>query len=130
MALDTQIKTQLQTYLQMLKEPVDLVASLDDSAGAKEMLALLEELAGMSDKINLSFDEHARKPSFSVKRGAAHKDAAQAEGRRRERDQPGDVPSQAQSQRRPHIAANAHFVLTVGIGDYHNSGWRGMAEPR
>jgi alkyl hydroperoxide reductase subunit F len=80
MALDTQIKTQLQTYLQMLKEPVDLVASLDDSAGAKEMLALLEELAGMSDKISLSFDEHARKPSFSVKRGAAHKDAAQAVG--------------------------------------------------
>ena len=68
MALDTQIKTQLQTYLQMLKEPVDMVASLDDSAGAKEMLALLEELAGMSDKISLSFDEHARKPSFSVKR--------------------------------------------------------------
>ena len=45
MALDTQIKTQLQTYLQMLKEPVDLVASLDDSAGAKEMLALLEEFS-------------------------------------------------------------------------------------
>jgi len=64
--------------LQMLKEPVDLVASLDDSAGAKEMLALLEELAGMSDKISLRFDEHARKPSFSVNRGAAHKDAAQA----------------------------------------------------
>ena len=39
MALDTQIKTQLQTYLQMLKEPVDLVASLDDSAGAKEFIA-------------------------------------------------------------------------------------------
>ena len=80
MALDTQIKTQLQTYLQMLKEPVELVASLDDSTGAKEMLALLEELAGLSDKISLSFDEHARKPSFSVQRGAMHKDAAQSVG--------------------------------------------------
>ena len=78
MALDTQIKTQLQSYLLLLKEPVDLVASLDDSAGAKEMLALLEELAGLSDKINLRFDQHARKPSFAVQRGATHKDAAQA----------------------------------------------------
>lgn len=80
MALEPNIKTQLQTYLQMLREPVELVASLDESAGAKEMLALLEEIASMSDKITLSRDDHARKPSFAVKRGAAHKDATKEVG--------------------------------------------------
>ncbi|MES1988835.1 MAG: alkyl hydroperoxide reductase subunit F, partial [Pseudomonadota bacterium] len=78
MALDSSIKTQLQTYLQMLREPIALVASLDDSDGAKEMKELLEEITSMSDKITLSFDDHPRKPSFSVNRGAHHKDAKQA----------------------------------------------------
>ena len=75
MALDTNIKTQLQSYLQLLKEPIELVASLNESVGAQEMLALLEEIASMSDKITLSRDDDARKPSFSVKRGVTHKDA-------------------------------------------------------
>ena len=76
MALDTNIKTQLQTYLEMLREPIVLAASLDDSAGAKEMSALLEEIAAMSDKITLTHEDDARKPSFAVKRAATHKDAA------------------------------------------------------
>lgn len=80
MALESNIKTQLQTYLQMLREPIVLAAALDDSAGAKEMLALLEEIAGMSDKITLTREEDARKPSFAVKRAAAHKDAAKEVG--------------------------------------------------
>jgi len=80
MALETNIKTQLQTYLQMLREPIELAVALDESAGAKEMLALLEEIAGMSDKITLTRDDNARKPSFAVKRGATHKDAAKEVG--------------------------------------------------
>lgn len=80
MALDTEIKTQLQTYLQMLREPIVLAASLDDSAGALEMSALLEEIASMSDKITLIHEEDARKPSFAVKRAATHKDAAKEVG--------------------------------------------------
>lgn len=80
MALDTTIKTQLQTYLQMLREPIELAASLDESAGAKEMLALLEEVASMSDKITLVREDNARKPSFAVKRAATHKDAAKDVG--------------------------------------------------
>ncbi|OIQ80517.1 NADH dehydrogenase [mine drainage metagenome] len=80
MALDTTIKTQLQTYLQMLREPIELAASLNESAGAKEMLALLEEVASMSDKITLVRDDNARKPSFAVKRAATHKDAAKDVG--------------------------------------------------
>lgn len=80
MALDSTIKTQLQTYLQMLREPVELAVSLDESAGAKEMLALLEEIASMSDKITLTRDDDARKPSFAVRRAATHKEAAKAVG--------------------------------------------------
>jgi alkyl hydroperoxide reductase subunit F len=80
MALDTEIKTQLQTYLQMLREPIVLSASLDESAGAKEMLALLEEIASMSDKITLTHEDDARKPSFAVKRADKHKDAANEVG--------------------------------------------------
>ena len=57
MALEPNIKTQLQTYLQMLREPIVLAASVDDSAGAKEMLELLEEIVSMSDKITLMQEE-------------------------------------------------------------------------
>ena len=80
MALDTEIKTQLQTYLQMLREPIVLAASLDDSVGAQEMSGLLEEIAAMSDKITLTREDDARKPSFAVRRAAAHKDAAREVG--------------------------------------------------
>ncbi len=80
MALDTTIKTQLQTYLQMLREPIELAVSLDSSAGAQEMLALLEEIASMSDKIALVHEEDARKPSFAVRRAATHTDAAKQVG--------------------------------------------------
>lgn len=80
MALDTTIKTQLETYLQMLREPIELVASLDGSAGAKEMQELLLEIASMSDKITLTQGDDARKPSFSVKRAANHIDASKSMG--------------------------------------------------
>jgi len=80
MALDTTIKTQLQTYLQMLREPIELAASIDNSAAAQEMLALLEEIASLSDKITLVREEDARKPSFAVRRAATHTDAAKPVG--------------------------------------------------
>jgi len=80
MALEAGIKTQLQTYLGMLREPIELVASLDDSAAAQEMRELLEEIASMSDKITLTNGDDARKPSFAVKRAVTHKNADQSVG--------------------------------------------------
>nr|WP_294839555.1 alkyl hydroperoxide reductase subunit F [uncultured Methylotenera sp.] len=80
MALETGIKTQLQTYLQMLREPIVLAASLDETPAAKEMQELLEEIAGMSDKITLTLEDDARKPSFAVKRAAGHTEAHKAVG--------------------------------------------------
>lgn len=80
MALETNIKTQLQTYLQMLREPIVLAASLDATPAAQEMRELLEEIASMSDKISLVMEDDARKPSFAVKRGASHAEANKAVG--------------------------------------------------
>ncbi|MDP3742742.1 MAG: alkyl hydroperoxide reductase subunit F [Methylotenera sp.] len=80
MALEPNIKIQLQTYLQMLREPIVLVASLDETPAAKEMHALLEEIASMSDKITLAMEDDARKPSFAVKRGVTHAEARKPVG--------------------------------------------------
>ncbi|MCW5652666.1 alkyl hydroperoxide reductase subunit F [Hydrogenophaga sp.] len=67
--LDTTMKTQLQGYLEMLRQPIRLIASLDDSQGSQELRELLQEIAGLSDKV--TFDESgndARKPSFLIAR--------------------------------------------------------------
>ncbi len=65
--LDTQMKTQLQAYLQNLRQPIRLVASLDDSSQSAEMRELLSDIAELSDKV--SFEDtgtDARLPSFVV----------------------------------------------------------------
>ena len=80
MALDATIKAQLQQYLQMLREPIVLAESLDDSAGATEMHDLLVEIVSMSDKVTLMQEDNARKPSFAVKRGDAHSKISQPVG--------------------------------------------------
>ena len=64
----------------MLREPIVLAESLDDSAGAKEMHDLLVEIASMSDKVTLTQEDDARKPSFAVKRGDAHSKVSQPVG--------------------------------------------------
>jgi len=67
--IDQALKDQLQAYLQRVTQPFELVASLDDSDGAREMQALLENVASLSDKITLRTDgQDARKPSFSLQR--------------------------------------------------------------
>ncbi|MDO4230622.1 MAG: alkyl hydroperoxide reductase subunit F [Lautropia sp.] len=68
--LDSDMKAQLQTYLGYLKHPIELVATLDDSAKAKEMHELLADIAGLSDKVSLREDPAAsvRKPSFAINR--------------------------------------------------------------
>jgi alkyl hydroperoxide reductase subunit F len=68
--LDANLKTQLKTYLERVTQPIEIVASLDDSANADEMLDMLRELAELSDHIRLTErrDDAERKPSFSVNR--------------------------------------------------------------
>ncbi|MDB5798941.1 MAG: ahpF [Paucimonas sp.] len=71
--LDAKLKTQLQAYLEKLTQPVDITASLDDGASSAEMLALLQEVAGLSDKLTLveRRDDNERKPSFALNRKGA-----------------------------------------------------------
>ncbi len=67
--LDANIKTQLAGYLQKLRQPVELVASLDDSETAIRMRGLLDDIAALSDKVRVRTDGHdVRRPSFSVGR--------------------------------------------------------------
>ncbi len=70
--LDNSLKGQLQAYLTRVSTPLELVASLDDSALAAEMRGLLTDIAGLSDKIVVRFDgADARKPSFEIRRAGA-----------------------------------------------------------
>jgi NADH-dependent peroxiredoxin subunit F len=68
--LDANLKQQLQTYLERVTQPIEIVASLDDSVAAREMHELLQEIAGLSSMITLkeSAGGDQRKPSFTLNR--------------------------------------------------------------
>ena len=67
--LDTNLKTQLKAYLEKVTQPFEIVASLDDGEKSRELLSLLQDIAGLSDKITLKTDgDDARKPSFALNR--------------------------------------------------------------
>ncbi|MCQ4300457.1 alkyl hydroperoxide reductase subunit F [Pseudomonas songnenensis] len=67
--LDTNLKTQLKAYLEKVTQPFEIVASLDDGEKSRELLSLLQDIAGLSDKITLKTDgDDVRKPSFSLNR--------------------------------------------------------------
>ena len=71
--LDANLKQQLATYLQNVKLPIEITASVDDSEKSAEMLALLKEVAELSNLISLveSRDDDERKPSFRLNRQGA-----------------------------------------------------------
>ena len=65
--LDANIKAQLKAYLEKLQRPIELVASLDDSAKAQELRSLLDDISELSNKVTLRDDgQHALRPSFGV----------------------------------------------------------------
>ena len=69
--LDASLKQQLSQYLAMLREPIELVASLGADAKSAETRELLTTIAGLSDKVTASFDgEDARRPSFVIRRAS------------------------------------------------------------
>lgn len=74
MALDPNLATQLKAYLENLREPIELVATLDEGPKSAELDELLVEIAGMSDKIThrrAEGDERdERVPSFAITRGS------------------------------------------------------------
>jgi alkyl hydroperoxide reductase subunit F len=66
--LDNELKTQLAAYLQKLQQPIELVASLDDSEASRELDGLLAQIAALSPKISRMAGDDARKPSFLIRR--------------------------------------------------------------
>ncbi|EKE18234.1 MAG: hypothetical protein ACD_10C00076G0004, partial [uncultured bacterium] len=65
--LDNNIKTQLTAYLEKLQRPIELVASLDDSAPAQAMRGLLTDIAELSSKVSLRENGSAAlRPSFAI----------------------------------------------------------------
>ncbi|MEZ5627368.1 MAG: alkyl hydroperoxide reductase subunit F [Rhodocyclaceae bacterium] len=71
--LDANLKQQLSTYLQNVTQPIEITANVDDSAKSAEMLALLKDIAGLTDKITLfeTRDVSVRTPSFALTRAGA-----------------------------------------------------------
>jgi alkyl hydroperoxide reductase subunit F len=72
--LDDTLKAQLQQYLGLLRQPIELIATLDDSETGRDMRELLQTIVGLSDKVSLNTTgTDARKPSFVVARaGESH----------------------------------------------------------
>jgi alkyl hydroperoxide reductase subunit F len=67
--LDAAIRNQLQGYLERLVQPIELIASLDDSSTSAELRQLLQDVASLSPKVSLREDGHAaRSPSFGIAR--------------------------------------------------------------
>ncbi|MBS0394335.1 MAG: thioredoxin family protein, partial [Proteobacteria bacterium] len=67
--LDESLQSQLKAYLERLTLPIELVASLDDSDAARELEALLTEIASLSPLIGyVRADDDPRRPSFEIRR--------------------------------------------------------------
>ncbi len=66
---DAATTTQLKSYLTNLRTPVEMVATLDDSAKSAETRAMVKLVAEQSDLVTARFDGTApRVPSFAVRR--------------------------------------------------------------
>jgi alkyl hydroperoxide reductase subunit F len=66
--LDATLTATLKTYLERVTEPIELIASLDDSPAAGQTRELLDEIAALSDKINVTTQADERTPSFAIAR--------------------------------------------------------------
>jgi alkyl hydroperoxide reductase subunit F len=66
--LAANLKNQLETYLEKVTRPIEIIASLDDSTKSHELLALLNEIASLTERIAVieRRDDDERKPSFSI----------------------------------------------------------------
>ncbi len=68
--LDASTKAQLRSYLERITQPIEIVASLDESKASADMRTLLKDIADSSAlvKVSESLDDKHRKPSFSINR--------------------------------------------------------------
>jgi alkyl hydroperoxide reductase subunit F len=67
--LDDALIAQLETHLDRIARPIELVSSLDDSPKSAELAALLDQVASLSDHITVRrADDDERRPSFAISR--------------------------------------------------------------
>lgn len=66
--LDSDLKAQLQSYLERVVRPIDIVANLDDSQSATELQGLLADLQACSTQIRVreTRDAGTRAPAFTL----------------------------------------------------------------
>jgi alkyl hydroperoxide reductase subunit F len=71
--LDLEMKEQLRVYLERVAQPIELVASLDDSPKSRELSDLLSEIASLCDQIRVDPEGTAeRRPSFEIRRAGSN----------------------------------------------------------
>ncbi len=68
--LDINLKTQLKAYLEKLTQPIEIIASVDDSKGSRDLIELLADIRPLSALITVTVrrDDTERKPSFAITR--------------------------------------------------------------
>ena len=68
--LDAATKAQLKSYLERATQPIEIVASLDDSKASSDLQSLLKDVSDSSSLITVteSRSDNLRKPSFSINR--------------------------------------------------------------
>lgn len=66
--LDQEIKNQLSQYLELIENQIQIKLSVSNDDLSKEMNALVDEIASMTDKISVEKTTLERTPSFSVNR--------------------------------------------------------------
>ena len=68
--LDAATKAQLKSYLERATQPIEIVASLDNSKASGELQSLLKDITECSPlvKVSESQDDNHRKPSFCINR--------------------------------------------------------------
>ena len=68
--LDAATKAQLKSYLDRATQPIEIVASLDDSKASSDLQSLLKDISDSSALVRVteSRADNLRKPSFSINR--------------------------------------------------------------
>ena len=79
--LDQNMKTQLGQYLANLRQPIELVATLDDGEKSAQTRELLEEIAALHESVSARYDgTEGRVPSFLIRRADDHASAVRFAG--------------------------------------------------
>ena len=65
--LDQQLRDQLQTYLGMLKHPIQLIANLNETPASNDLRELISNICSLSPQVNWKEEtSNERAPSFMI----------------------------------------------------------------